>query len=192
MQEIKKEKEQKLLLQGKRISLRPMRSREIELLLKWVNNPANIPFWYGKKKTLKQVKEDWKPHYFSDKDPYSGRCFAIIKDKEAIGMINYNRIDKDNRNTDIDIIIGDKKNWNQGYGTDAVSTLAEYLFRHFRLNRIALGVYAHNPRAIQAYKKVGFKQEGIMREDAFIQGKFVDTVWMSLLRREFNLHNSYR
>ena len=192
MQENKKEKKKKLLLKGKKVVLRPMRSKEVDLIHKWANNPENIPFWYGKRKTLQQVKADWKPHYFSDKDSYSGRCFAILKDDEAIGMINYNQIDKDNRNTDIDIIIGHRKNWNKGYGTDAVVTLAGYLFKHFRLHRISLGVYIHNPRAIQSYKKAGFKQEGIMREEALVQGKFVDTVWMGLLRPEFKQDNLYK
>lgn len=166
-----------------------MEPEEVTLIHMWANKPHVMPFWYGEKKTLAQIKEDWKPHYFSDKSPYSGRCFAILKGNtpigNPIGMINHSRIDRDNRSTDIDMVIGQKKDWGQGYGTDALRTFVRYLFDRFELNRIWLGAYTYNKRAIRAYEKAGFKKEGLLREDAWVDGKFVDTVVLSLLRREF-------
>jgi RimJ/RimL family protein N-acetyltransferase len=88
------------IIQGEKISLRPMRPKEVELIHRWANNPDVMPYWYGKRRTLKQIKDDWKPHYFSDKDSYTGRCFAIEVKDEPIGMVNYNKIDRDNRRTE--------------------------------------------------------------------------------------------
>ena len=172
-------------LRGKKASLRPMKPKEVELIHKWANNPDVIPHWYGKKMSLKEIKDDWKPHYFNDNDPYSGRCFAIEVDDKPIGMVNYNEIDKDNQKVEIDIIIGERNNWNKGYGTDALKTLISYLFKKFKINRIWLAPYLSNPRAIRAYEKVGFRREGILRENSFINGKFVDDVMLSVIRREF-------
>ena len=166
-----------------------MEPQELKLIHVWANNPDVLPFWYGEEKTLEQIKADWRPHYFSDSNPYSGRCFAILKGKNPmgppIGMINYNRIDRVNRSVDIDMVIGQAKDWGQGFGSDALRTFVRYLFDRFNLNRIWLGTYTYNTRAIMAYKKVGFKQEGVLREDAWVGGKFVDTLVLSLLRREF-------
>jgi len=166
-----------------------MELEEVTLIHVWANNPDVLPFWYGEKKTLEEIKRDWKSHYFSDNNPYSGRCFAILKGKnpvgKPIGMINHNRIDRDNRSVDIDMIIGQAKDWGQGYGSDALKIFAGYLFERFDLNRIWLGSYIYNKRAIRAYEKAGFKREGVLREDALIGDKFVDTVVLSLLRREF-------
>lgn len=178
-----------MIIRGEKIALRPMEPEEVELIHKWANNPDVLPFWYGVEKTLEQIKADWKPHYFSDTDPYSGRCFAILKGKNPVGspvgMINHNRIDRDNRSVDIDMVIGHPEDWGQGYGTDALKTLARYLFDRFDLNRIWLGTYTYNTRAIRAYEKAGFKKEGVLREDAWVGDKFVDTVVLSLLRKEF-------
>jgi RimJ/RimL family protein N-acetyltransferase len=173
------------IIQGEKISLRPMRPKEVELIHRWANNPDVMPYWYGKRRTLKQIKDDWKPHYFSDKDSYTGRCFAIEVKDEPIGMVNYNKIDRDNKSVDMDIIIGQKGDWDKGYGTDALRTFCGYLFREFKLNRIWLGAYIFNVRAIRAYEKAGFKKEGILREEALIRGKFVDSVLLSILRKEF-------
>ena len=173
------------VIRGGKISLRPMRPKEVELIYRWANNPDVVPYWYGKKRTMKQIKDDWKPHYFSDKDPYSGRCFAIEVNDEPVGMVNYNKIDRDNKSVDMDIMIGQKEYWDKGYGTEALKTFCGFLFSKFNLNRIWLGSYAYNLRAIRAYEKSGFKKEGIMREDALINGKFVDSVLLSILRKEF-------
>lgn len=178
-----------MILEGEKVALRPMEPEEVSLIHAWANNPDVLPFWYGEKKTLDQIKGDWKHHYFSDNNPYSGRCFAILLGKnpvgKPIGMINYNRIDRISRSVDIDMIIGQAKNWGQGYGSDALKTFARYLFERFDLNRIWLGAYVYNKRAIKAYEKAGFKREGVLREDALVAGKFVDTVVLSLLQREF-------
>lgn len=178
-----------MIIRGDKIALRPMEPEEVTLIHAWANNSAVIPFWYGEKKTLTQIKTDWKPHYFSDNNPHSGRCFAILKGKnpvgKPIGMINFNRIDRENRSVDIDMVIGHTKDWGQGYGTDALRTFVRYLFESFDLNRIWLGTYNYNKRAIRAYEKAGFKKEGVLREDAWVGCKYVDTVVLSILRREF-------
>jgi RimJ/RimL family protein N-acetyltransferase len=67
-----------MILLGEKVALRPMEPEEVSLIHVWANNPDVLPFWYGEKKTLDQIKGDWKHHYFSDKNPYSGRCFAIL------------------------------------------------------------------------------------------------------------------
>ncbi len=171
-------------VKGDEVVLRPMKPEEVDLIHEWANNPDVMPFWYGKKKTFDQIKEDWKPHYFSDEDSYSGRCFAIEVDKKPIGMISHNKIDRDNKSTDIDIVIGKKEHWGKGYGTDALSVFISFLFETFNLNRIWLAAYVYNRRAIKAYQKVGFKKEGILREDALIDGEFVDSVLFAILRKD--------
>jgi RimJ/RimL family protein N-acetyltransferase len=175
-----------MILPGEKIALRPMEPAEVVLIHKWANNPDVMPFWDGEEKTIAQVKADWRPHYFSDRNPYSGRCFTILRGNAPIGMICYNKIDRHNRNTEIDMVIGQKENWGLGYGSDALKTLVRYLFDRFELNRIWLGTHKYNTRAIRAYEKVGFKKEGLLREDAWIRDKFVDTVILSLLRKEFD------
>jgi len=174
-------------LVGEYVSLRPMRPEEVKLIHAWANNPDVLPFWYGRIKSLAEIKSDYAADYFTDDDPYTGRCFAIEKEKIPIGMICYNRIDQDNRNVELDMMLGEKEYWNRGLGSDALRIFIRYLFSNFNLNRIWLGTYAYNQRALRAYEKVGFKREGILREDGFIQGKFVDTVVLSILRREYDV-----
>ena len=82
-------------------------------------------------------------------------------------------------------MIGDKSCWGQGYGTEAMQLLLEHAFNTLNLNRVDLHVYDDNQRAIEMYKRVGFVEEGRLRDYHFREGKYFDTLIMSILRDEW-------
>ena len=82
-------------------------------------------------------------------------------------------------------MVGDKSYWSNGYGSDAVMTLLRFAFEEMNLNRVELGVFEFNERAIACYLKCGFVEEGRRREHYFQEGRYWDIIDMSVLRREF-------
>ena len=83
------------------------------------------------------------------------------------------------------IFIGEKSEWDKGYGQSAVGALVGHCFGPLGLNRVGLNCDATNARAIRCYERVGFRHEGVMREHRCVQGKFRDSVVMGLLKREW-------
>lgn len=75
--------------------------------------------------------------------------------------------------------------WGRGYGTDAVRTLCGYGFREMNLHRIQLQVYPFNERGLRAYERVGFREEGRLRDALFVDGRHHDVIVMGLLASEF-------
>jgi RimJ/RimL family protein N-acetyltransferase len=73
----------------------------------------------------------------------------------------------------------------RGYGTDAVRLIVSYGFREVGLHRIQLGVFSFNARAIAAYRKAGFVEEGRRREAIHHDGHWYDNVQMSILAQEW-------
>ena len=59
-----------------------------------------------------------------------------------------------------------------------------YAFDELGMNKVSLDVLEYNERAIKTYERVGFRREGIHREDVYKDGRFVNVVRMSLLDRE--------
>ena len=49
--------------------------------------------------------------------------------------------------------------------------------------RIELTVHANNEPAIALYKKVGFKEEGILRDMTLIDGNYIDSIMMAIVKR---------
>ncbi|KAJ6781917.1 hypothetical protein PWT90_10861 [Aphanocladium album] len=74
----------------------------------------------------------------------------------------------------------------QGYGTEALQWLINWGFRYANLHRISLSVNSYNARAIAAYKKLGFVEEGRSRETVFFDRQWYDTILMSILEQEWD------
>lgn len=171
---------------GKKIRLREYMRDDIPYALAYLNdsevkkflNPR-IPFPITMEEEIK-----WYECNSSTKDRYS---FAIetIEDRRYIGGCGINETDWKNSTVIIGIFIGDKNLWGEGYGSDAVKVLIEFIFMQMNINKIKLNVYDFNERAIKCYEKCGFKREGILRQEIFKDGEYHDEHIMAILREEF-------
>jgi RimJ/RimL family protein N-acetyltransferase len=70
----------------------------------------------------------------------------------------------------------------RGLGFRLISATLEQA-RRVGLVRIQLFIHADNPRAIALYRKVGFVEEGVLRDAAFMDGKFRDSLLMAKVDR---------
>ncbi|PWJ51154.1 Protein N-acetyltransferase, RimJ/RimL family [Quadrisphaera granulorum] len=88
------------------------------------------------------------------------------------------------RSAELAIILG-PDHQGRGLGPDAVAVLLRYAFDELGLHRVALKVWAYNDRALAAYRRAGFTEEGRLREVAFHAGTWHDHVIMSVLEHEW-------
>ena len=82
------------------------------------------------------------------------------------------------------VYIGEQDYWGGGYGTDTMKVICRYGFEMMRLHGISLWVVPENTAARHVYEKVGFVEEGRKRESFRRDGKWHDTILMSLLEGE--------
>ncbi|TRM58753.1 acyl-CoA N-acyltransferase [Schizophyllum amplum] len=76
--------------------------------------------------------------------------------------------------------------WNQGYGTEATKEVIRYCFEVNALHRLGLLVYESNARAVALYKKLGFVEEGRVREMNWrAPGEWEDAISMGMLEKEY-------
>jgi RimJ/RimL family protein N-acetyltransferase len=83
-----------------------------------------------------------------------------------IGNVMYYNIDERRGEAELGITIGDKRYWNQGYGTDIVRTFLHHLFTDMNMRRIYLNTLDWNVRAQRAFQKAGFRTCGTSRRGA--------------------------
>jgi len=101
-----------------------------------------------------------------------------------IGGIRLHSVNHMDRRANIAIGILSEAHLGGGYGTEAMRLLAHHAFGPLRLHRLSCRVLAFNTRAIAAYEKVGFVQEGVERQSALIGQVWHDDVIMGLLAGE--------
>ena len=75
--------------------------------------------------------------------------------------------------------------WRQGYMLEALQAVITNGFEQMRLNRIEALVSIENDRSAQLIQKLGFKQEGMLRDYFYLDGKFYDHTLFALLEREW-------
>lgn len=107
------------------------------------------------------------------------------RDGEPVGVIFYSNYMPFYRRATIGTYIGDAENWGRGYGSEATYLILLYCFDMLNLHRVELQTAEDNTRAINACRKFGFKEEGVLRDYVYMDGKYVNMIQMSLLRDEF-------
>ncbi|MFC5602786.1 GNAT family N-acetyltransferase [Sporosarcina koreensis] len=111
---------------------------------------------------------------------------AILTDwGKHIGWIDLKNIDTLNKHAELGIAIGDKEYWGKGYGLSAMKEMLVWGFNELTLNKIWLRVEVDNEKAIKSYKRMGYVEEGILRQDRLRNGEYIDRLRMSILKREF-------
>jgi len=71
-----------------------------------------------------------------------------------------------------------------GYGTEAMTLVLDHGFIDLRLHRVSLDVYDFNERAQRSYRKAGFSVEGRRRDTLRWDGRWFDSILMSVLDRD--------
>jgi RimJ/RimL family protein N-acetyltransferase len=112
--------------------------------------------------------------------------FAIrkLREPQIIGFVFLRNLQLIHRSAELGIRIGAEAERGKGFGTRAVALALGYAWNTLNLNRISLTVLAHNARAIASYRAAGFAEEGVMRQAAFIDGRWRDLVMMAALRSD--------
>ena len=78
------------------------------------------------------------------------------------------------RRAEVRIVIGEPAQMGQGIGTEAIGLLSDYAFAQLKLHKLYAYVLDINPRARRSFEKAGFVLEGTLREDRWVEDRFVD------------------
>ncbi|MFZ6746981.1 GNAT family N-acetyltransferase [Undibacterium sp. JH2W] len=83
-----------------------------------------------------------------------------------------------------------QSHWGGGYMAEAVRALLNHAFAEMGINRIEAEVDPRNPASAQLLRKLGFMQEGLLRQRWKMKGEIKDTWMFGLLRDEWQAANT--
>jgi RimJ/RimL family protein N-acetyltransferase len=72
----------------------------------------------------------------------------------------------------------------KGWGVEASRLLLAYALDHIGIHRVEAKVFAYNQISINSLRRNGFRQEGVLREACFTDGKFWDILVFGILKEE--------
>jgi ribosomal-protein-serine acetyltransferase len=113
-----------------------------------------------------------------------GFVAAIIDGDAIVGWVGFDHIDWDSRSTSIGYWLA-RDRQGRGIMTEAVAALTAYAFDVWKLNRVEIRVAVGNQRSAAIAQRLGFRDEGILRQRERHDDSVKETVVYSILAREW-------
>lgn len=169
---------------GERLYLRPLETGDVDRCTRWINDPDTRTSLASYLPMSRAAEEKFVE---GSANPLAAIHLAIVlnEDDRPIGNLGLNNIRWKDRAAEFGITLGEADCRDRGYGSEATLLLLGYAFESLNLNRVQLGVWDFNLRAIRSYEKVGFVREGAQREYGFVNGRYADHITYSMLAREY-------
>lgn len=168
------------------VRLRPLTLDDVDHMMAWVNDPdvvGNLAVFAGKPITRAEEVAYVERMLASKED----RVFAIERagDGAYLGNVGLHQIHWRSRVGRIACIIGARAEMGRGYGSAAIRLALDHAFDVLELHKVWLMVFASNVRSRGIYARIGFVDEGVLREEYFHDGGWHDMVRMSVLDHEW-------
>lgn len=104
---------------------------------------------------------------------------------QLIGQLALHHFDQQNRRCEIGYALG-RAHWGKGYLGEAMTALLAHGFAQLSLHRIEADVDPRNTASTRALEKLGFVQEGLLRERWIVAGEICDTAFYGLLKSDWD------
>ena len=173
------------MISGKKVRLRAFREDDLKNVLAWLNNPAVTRYLSSMRPWSVVEERGWLDRAMRNDDPTAVTYVIESADGEYAGSIGLMHIDGRNRRAEVGVVISRPEDWGRGMGSEAMILMLRHAFEEMNLHRVTLRVYTFNERAQRSYAKIGFVEEGRLREDTYRHGAWHDTVLMGILADEF-------
>lgn len=120
-------------------------------------------------------------------DASKGEYIFVVEDlatRSFIGTVGVFQTNWLSRSTTIGISL--HSDWqSQGFGTEIMHTLLQFVFEQMNIRKVKLNVMDFNHRAIRLYEKLGFEVEGTLKQEVFRNNSYHDVIIMALFKEKY-------
>jgi len=170
-----------------RLIIRHLRDPDLESFLAYRNDPEvaryqgwNVP--YTRENALEFIAE------MKDKQPTPGEWLQLALELpetgEIIGDVAVHMMKSDPRQAYLGYTIA-RPHWGQGYASEAVRAVLDYLFCELNLHRVVAECDVENTASQKLLERLGFRREAHLIENIFFKGQYGSEYHYALLQREW-------
>jgi RimJ/RimL family protein N-acetyltransferase len=167
--------------EGERVELRTVEREDVEFVQRVQLDPGtrtHLGFVHPKS------KEQVETFYENTIAATNGDTNLLVcDDGEALGAVDLFDVEHDH-GTVAYWLAPDARG--EGYATEGLSLLLDYAFDTRGLHHVVAEVFEFNDASRALVERLGFEQEGRLREHVFARGEYHDVVQYGLLAEEWN------
>lgn len=169
-----------MILKDDKVLLRAIEEEDAQILMDLINDPEveNAVYGWSYPVSLSAQKK-WIANLNND----STVRYAIEFEKRMVGVAIISSIDMKNRTANMNIKLL-KSARGKGIATRVVNLLIQYCFEELNLHCLTANVIERNRGSRKLWEKLGFLQDGVLRERIYKNGKYHNVIAYSLLKEE--------
>jgi len=172
---------------GAKIRLRSIEPEDEAFFYRWsleTETARNIAWlWFPISKASQQEWTKTESLKKGKNDEY----FFVIETLEGkpVGCISTNTVSRVDGSFRYGVgIIAEERR--KGFAKEAIQIFLNYYFNELRYHKVNVAIYEFNESSIVLHEKLGFEQEGRLRQTKYTQGKHWDVMIYGMTCQEFN------
>lgn len=149
------------------------------------SNREHLSVWLPWVPYVKEVKdsENFIRDAIKEAQENKGLELGIFSNNQLVGCIGLHELDFTHHKTSIGYWLGSQFQ-GKGIMVQSVKALMDYCFTVHNMNRIEIRCGVGNAKSRAIPQKLGFTQEGILRQAEFIGGSYIDNFVYSFLKSD--------
>ena len=180
------------MIKGLKVGLRALEKEDLNFLKDWRNHVDFRKHFREVRELSLADQENWLASLQNSRLINFMFIIVELETNKPIGAAGLLYINWINRAADFSFYIGKNEIYvdDKEVSIESAKLLIDYGFNNLNLNKIWMELYEFDKKKIDFFtKKFNFKQDGLLRQNCFEEGKYWDSYIISLLKSEYILSN---
>lgn len=173
-------------LRTARLSLRPITKQDTGAFFNIFSDVETLRYWsdvpisqLSEAESLIQKELEWSG---SGKSITWG--IALPESDLLIGKFTLFQFSEQNRRAEVGYVL-DRRYWRMGYTSEVMECVLNFAFDSLQLHRLEADTDPENTASLALLEKFGFQREGMFRDRWNMNGQWLDSVMLGLLRPDY-------
>ncbi len=174
------------VLETARVTLRFVEERDVDAYFALFSDPQVARYLTRPPQTERAQAEKMVGNILAGYADGSSVTFAMERREDGVvfGNVMFFRFNDESRRAEIGYSMAPAY-WGKGYMDECLRVAIDYAFGPLDLNRIEADIDPRNVDSAKSLVRLGFRQEGVLRERWIVAGEVSDTAYYGLLRAEW-------
>jgi RimJ/RimL family protein N-acetyltransferase len=176
------------MIKGLKVGLRALEKEDLKFLKDWRNHVDFRKHFREVRELSLTDQENWFASLQNSRQINFMFIIVELETNEPIGAAGLLYINWINRSADFSFYIGKNEIYvdDKEVSMESAKLLIDYGFNNLNLNKIWMELYEFDKKKIDFFmKKFNFKQDGLLRQNCFEEGKYWDSYIISLIKSEY-------
>jgi len=173
-------------LETSRLIMRPVTYGDRIEIFEYRSDTATNKYQGWIPKTIDDVESFIEKISKQINEPGTWFQFVIIEKEtqKIVGDLGIHFLDSESKQVEIGCTLN-KYFQNQGYATESIKRIIDYLFKELNKHRIITSIDPDNTNSIRLVERIGFRKEAHFVESLFINGKWVDDLVYAMIEKDW-------